>query len=460
MTAKKRRLLEDCRLALTGALLMGFLWHMRGRGGFGGMLGMLAVALGMLLFAASLTKGQSRGRATLPWLFAGAALTAVTAGGWGTVNAQMTGVLDTAADGTMTFTPPLSGAAMMLALGFSWMPFFGLALGYLWSGREWRVKNALALTALYPVVELLCKASLGHGLVALVSPASAALFREGLARAGQAGLSAWGAYMQHFNHAAWAEDIAGGRNYFYSVEILSRVLAAAALLLFTRFVLKDKKAAQTGLLISCFAALGITAADLFLFFGRGGYHYESPAPQWLQSNAWELWEYGTGFFIGLGVGLLAVCARKNAAPATATAPEPGQKIRRSAFCFYGLTAAAFAYLLCQSQLDWWEQPVPLRTALLGWALIAAFLALLLFLPLLLWNKHRRGLLAPGGLPGAAGWILPSFAAALFGLYVLYELPAGGYAPSHWVMLLTALLLAAAQAPCWIKLRKPSKKGVK
>ncbi len=114
--------------------------------------------------------------------------------------------------------------------------------------------------------------------------------------------SAWQVYLQHYDNVSWAKKAvpAGsiGRNYFQSVEMISLAISAVASLIATRFIIKDKRAANTGFVVCGAFAFAITAADLFFYFGDGGYHQlaenyfgDSIAP-------WSCWEYFTGFIAG------------------------------------------------------------------------------------------------------------------------------------------------------------------
>ena len=114
--------------------------------------------------------------------------------------------------------------------------------------------------------------------------------------------SAWQVYLQHFDNVSWAKKAvpAGsiGRNYFQTVEMISLAISAVASLIATRFIIKDKRAANTGFVVCGAFAFAITVSDLFFYFGDGGYHQlaenyfgESIAP-------WSCWEYFTGFIAG------------------------------------------------------------------------------------------------------------------------------------------------------------------
>ncbi|MBQ5824607.1 MAG: hypothetical protein IIW48_07330, partial [Clostridia bacterium] len=114
--------------------------------------------------------------------------------------------------------------------------------------------------------------------------------------------SAWQVYLKHFDDVSWAKKAvpAGsiGRNYFQSVEMISFAIKAVACLITTRFVIKDKRAANTGFVVCGAFAFAITVSDLFFYFGNGGYH--KLGENYFSENVapWSCWEYFTGFIAG------------------------------------------------------------------------------------------------------------------------------------------------------------------
>jgi hypothetical protein len=104
--------------------------------------------------------------------------------------------------------------------------------------------------------------------------------------------------MEHFKDVSWAKKIDGGRNYFQSAQVITSTIKAFTSLLTVRFIIKDKVSAKVGTVVCSAFAIGITAADLFFYFGNGGYHelHESYLPEFFY--AWGCWEYFTGFIAG------------------------------------------------------------------------------------------------------------------------------------------------------------------
>ena len=103
-------------------------------------------------------------------------LLGITNGGWGTLNSQMGGYLGS----TAAFTgeevarsieiSPFSGLAIMLLLGFGWMPLFALFLGSLFSKRDYKIKNYILLIAVYYVAMLAFQAFAVHYILPLQYP--------------------------------------------------------------------------------------------------------------------------------------------------------------------------------------------------------------------------------------------------------------------------------------------------
>ncbi|MBQ6019219.1 MAG: hypothetical protein IJL26_03470 [Clostridia bacterium] len=295
-TAAKRMplLLET----LIGALLMGFLWRVRGTHGWGSSWGLLNAGFVFLLF---LTAAVRRKRSPSLLLISLAALSfMLTSPAWGTLLGQITGVLRlTLPDGSSEdiLISPASGVVMMLCMGFGLAGVFGVLLGRCFSDKKWRVWDYVAVAAAALIVTYAAKATIAHLFVRVAEPQAAEAFADGLKEAGIDG-SVFKAYLAHFNSDPWAKKIAGGRNYYACVSAFSAALAAVAAIMTARFIVKDKYAAGTGALVCGAFAFSITVSDLFFFFGDGGYRMaqgfslpESFAP-------WSLWEYFTGFFAG------------------------------------------------------------------------------------------------------------------------------------------------------------------
>ena len=120
---------------IAGAFLIGFAWRIRGNHGFGSMWGMFTVATTILLFVYALYgKRKAMNYEMIP---IAVILAGITTGGWGTLNSQMDGYLSSSCNfqGEDVYRyleiSSYSGLAIMLLLGFGWMPLFAIVLGSL-----------------------------------------------------------------------------------------------------------------------------------------------------------------------------------------------------------------------------------------------------------------------------------------------------------------------------------------
>lgn len=294
----KNKKLESCILVLLGALLLGFLWRVRGTNGWGSSWGLLNAGFVFtlfLIFATKRTKGPSLQLTALTALSF-----MLTVPAWGTFLDQCTGILTaTNRDGETVLyeISPLSGVAVMLLLGFGLASVYGILLGRGFGGHAWRLRDYAAVLLVFIIVDLAAKATVSHLILKLIEPQAVTAFVDGLKSAGETS-GAYGAYMSHFSAVSWAKQFTGGRNYFSSVGTISLVLAAIACLLTTRFYVRDKYAAKTGAVVCAAFAISITVSDLFFFFAKGGYHYEQGFTLPDGFAAWSLWEYFTGFIAG------------------------------------------------------------------------------------------------------------------------------------------------------------------
>lgn len=293
--AKKMPILLE---TLVGALLMGYLWRVRGTHGWGSSWGLLNAGFVFLLF---LTLAARKKRSpSLPLISLAALSFMLTSPAWGTLLGQITGVLRlTLPDGGTKdiLISPASGIVMMLCMGFGLAGAFGVMLGRCFSDKKWRIRDYVAVAVVVLIVTYAAKATIAHLFVRVAEPQAVEAFADGLKEAGIDG-GVYKAYLAHFNSDPWAKKIAGGRNYYACVSAFSAALAAAAAILTARYFVKDKYAARTGALVCGAFAFSIAFSDLFFFFGEGGYRMaqgfslpESFAP-------WSLWEYFTGFLAG------------------------------------------------------------------------------------------------------------------------------------------------------------------
>ncbi|HZJ77962.1 MAG TPA: hypothetical protein VFD52_04090 [Clostridia bacterium] len=293
---------------IVGAFLMGSLWRIRGDHGFGSMWGMFTVATGFSLYVFSIF--GFRKKSVYEILPLTVILTAITVGGWGTLNSQIGGFLGSstpflgeAASRTVEISP-ISGVIIMLFLGFGWMPFFGFLMGRFFSGKKYSMKDIVLTIVIFYVVQYILKATLAHLFLNIINPQAVELFGAGLVDRG-IDSNQWLTYLKHFSNTGWGKTIPGGRNYFTSIEVISCAFGALGVWIYQRFILKDKIGGRVCLAICSIVALSITIADVFLVLNvKEGILGFVNAPEWITSYAWSYWEFFTGFLIGLGAMIL------------------------------------------------------------------------------------------------------------------------------------------------------------
>lgn len=290
-------------IVLIGALLMGFLWRARGTHGWGSSWGLLNAGIVFTLFITAAL--GARQKLDLKWTALTALSFMLTTPAWGTLLTQITGRLDLGEAG-FAYVSPFSGVFMMLCLGFGCASIFGIMLGRGFSDKQWKLHHFIILIGVFYAVNLIAKASISHYILDFIQPESGKIFCDDLRAVGIKD-SAYDVFMQHFDNDAWAKkftrellgrESVAGRNYFQEIKTISAAISALAVLITTRFIIKDKRAAATGT-VTCLAfSFAITVSDLFFFFGNGGYHmlqgYSLPA----NFAPWSLWEYFTGFIAG------------------------------------------------------------------------------------------------------------------------------------------------------------------
>ncbi len=296
---KENTILKNTLTILLGALLMGLLWRVRGEHGWGSSWGLLNAGFIFTMFIV-VVKG-SRQKFDIGWLSLTALTFMLTTPGWGTLLSQITGIIYDAEDwsigGSDVYTSVGSAIFLMLCLGFGLASLFGIMLGRGFSEKQWKLKDFVILLAVFYITDLIASAVISPFILNTVQPEAADLFEKGLKIQDIDG-SAYELYMEHFKDVSWAKKIDGGRNYFQSCDVITATIKAIASLLTVRFIIKDKISAKTGAVVCSAFAIGITVADLFFYFGNGGYHELHPSylPEFFY--AWGCWEYFTGFIAG------------------------------------------------------------------------------------------------------------------------------------------------------------------
>lgn len=299
LQVKKQNTVQNVIVILIGALLMGFLWRIRGTSGWGSSWGLLNAGFVFSMFIV-LIKGE-RQKQNFGWLALTALSFMLTVPAWGTLLSQITGILfeteNTNIQAPHAYISVPSAIFLMLCLGFGLATLFGIMLGRGYSSKQWKIIDFVIVIAVFYIVDLITKATVSHWILDLIQPEAVNIFEKGLTNAGVEG-TAHEVYLQHFNDTSWAKKLDGGRNYFASIQAISSAFRSIAAILAVRFIVKDKTGAKTGLVVSGAFAFSITVSDLFFYFGNGGYHMqnESPFGEWIYP--WSCWEYFTGFIAG------------------------------------------------------------------------------------------------------------------------------------------------------------------
>ena len=307
--------LQKVLSVITGALLVGFAWRLRGSHGYGASWGMFFVASVLMMLAYAFY--GNRKKMSYEMLPLCAVFAALTTGGWGTLNSQMSGYLQSTAEFTgeeavrIVEISNFSGVAIMLLLGFGWLPLFAVAFASIFSKKEYRLKDYVTYVAAYYITVLIANLTVSHLILYLINPEAVSGALAGLQDRGH-DLTPMMAYITKLGNAAWAKKIPFCRNYFTSINVISSAIGALVTSILVGLKLKDKFTAVVSFIINLVCAISITVADVFLILGsdRGVLAGVKSTP-YIESCSWSLWEYFTGFLFGLGVMLtLALLPRK------------------------------------------------------------------------------------------------------------------------------------------------------
>lgn len=341
--------LQKAAVVLMGALIMGAMWRLRGDHGYGAAWGLLTCAVVFLLLVFAIFGFRRKINFLLFSLTAASFM--LTTPGWGTLNGQITGILESGVygeDGQMitVFINPFTGVFIMLCLGFGMAALFAFFLGRFFSDKAYTWKDILLVFTVYFAVKYVARAALSPLVLDLVQPQAGELFAQGLR---QSGIDAtpWQMYIQHYFDHPWAKAIHGGRNYFTSINIISSAITAVAVWLTVRFGLKDKTGGRVILGICAAFAFAITFADLLLYFPAGGYRMEQTfSNTLLKFSGWSMWEYATGFLAGGLLMLIFVLRPFDRLAKTADKEEPFTA--KMPEWLYGILNFAFTLGLCFS----------------------------------------------------------------------------------------------------------------
>lgn len=334
---------------ITTALMTGFMWRVRGDHGWGSMWGMFAVGVMLILFIYAVF--GERKKMNYEMIPLAVFLLGITNGGWGTLNSQMGGYLTSTAAFTgeeaarLVEINPVHGLFMMLFLGFGWMPLFAVVVGSLFSKKEYKLRHYIILIAVFYAVTYIFKFSLSHFIIEAVHPEAVAFCKEGFADRG-IDMSPMMAYIKEFGSASWAKKIPFARNYFTSIDVMSAAFGALFTSLAALVVIRDKFTAVISLLINTSCSLAITIADVFLIIDsdKGLIPLGEKVPMWIKAPSWSLWEFFTGFLLGLFIMTILVSI-----PGKYTLEEPFERpvlIKNRKLHYLYTSFALLTYALC------------------------------------------------------------------------------------------------------------------
>lgn len=302
-------------LVLCFAVMTGFMWRVRGSHGWGSMWGMFAVGVMMVLFIFAFFGNRKKMR--LEAIPVAVLLLGITNGGWGTLNSQMGGYLQSTVPFTgqeavdITEISAGSGMAMMLLLGFGWMPLFAMFLGSLFSKKQYKIWQYIVFIASFYAVVYLFQFVVAHYIMPYVAGEAVECFKLGLADRGH-DMSPMMAYIKNLGNESWFKKIPYGRNYYAGIRVISYSAGALVLSLATLIAKKDVVTSLISFAINTISAISITLADVVMVIDsdRGFFASVRNVPEFLKGGNWSLWEYLTGFFLGFGIMLLLVCLPK------------------------------------------------------------------------------------------------------------------------------------------------------
>lgn len=302
-------------LVLSFAIMSGFMWRVRGSHGYGSMWGMFAVGVMLVLFIFAFF--GNRKKMSLEAMPIAVILLGITNGGWGTLNSQMSGYLT----GSVPFAgqetdavvsiSPYSGMAIMLLLGFGWMPLFAMYIGSLFSKKQYKIWHYALLIAVFYAVVYIFQFFVAHYILPFINSQAVEMFKQGLADKGIE-MSPMMAYIKNLGSEPWFKKIPFGRNYYASIRVISYSAAALVLSLSVLIAKRDKVTAFISFAINAICAVSITLADVVMVVDSdAGFFANINAPRFLQNGNWSLWEYLTGFLLGFGIMLMLVCLPKS-----------------------------------------------------------------------------------------------------------------------------------------------------
>ena len=312
-----------------GALMGGFMWRCRGDGGFGSSWGLYSVGLVLMLLIYHFYGNRKGMKYELIPL--GALLLGLSVTGYATVIEQLAGVVwsDLPYSGEIpgglspVYTGPygdvyapvdrFSGAAIIFIMAFTLIPLFSFFVTSLFSEKEYKLRHYIIAVAVFHISSLIFKATVSHLIIPLINPDQVNYAALGLEAYGHSYTSPAAAYMSHFLDRSWAQEIPFFENYYMSIEHISDALAVIVLSLYPLVARKDKYTCFGSLLLNLLTATTTTSLTPLISsrFNSGFFEGVEFSETFRTFATWGIWEFGTGFFIGLFImAFLAVTVRK------------------------------------------------------------------------------------------------------------------------------------------------------
>lgn len=289
---------EKAAAIITGALITGIGWKIRGATGWGSSWGLLCVGFFFAMYIFVLSGGAKRHSTALPGIIGFSFM--FTAPAWGTINTQILGIIPGAevTDMSLVEINPLSGAFLLLLLGYGTATLFALAVGVSFSGKSYKLWHFAVIIVLFFVFDYISRAFVSPFILRLVQPQAERLFDYGLQNAGY-DMTAQKAFVTNMFDMSWAKGIVGGRNYFASIKSITSALRSVLLIVTIKYIFKDKTTARIMNALCSIFAFSILAADIFIYISGGGFQSINIGfVLKFLAEGWSLWEYFTGFIAG------------------------------------------------------------------------------------------------------------------------------------------------------------------
>ena len=209
---------------------------------------------------------------------------------------------------------PVSGAVILFLMAFTLIPLFAFFVTSLFSGKEYKVRHYVIAVAIYMIASTIFKASVSHFILPIINPDQVAYAALGLKDYGLDYSSPMAAYMSHFLDRGWTQDIPFFENYYMSIEHVSDALAVLVLSGYALIIRKDKYTGFGTLILNLLTAVSTTALTPLVssHFDSGFFKGVEFSELFRKFATWGVWEYFTGFFIGVFImTFLALTVKKS-----------------------------------------------------------------------------------------------------------------------------------------------------